>query len=194
MWVNPFWSLKKSGLHHIDPKKTYVIVCNHQSMADILVLFNTFAHFKWVAKKTVFKLPFLGWNMTLNGYIPIDRGNPQSREILFQKCKDWLVKGSSVLFFPEGTRSKDGALLPFKVGAFKLAMETGTDILPLVIGGSLHAIPKHSLLFHRQSKMTLQVLEPIDIKQFQSESIEKSSDALMNFVRQQMSEKTSNLS
>ena len=72
LWINPFWVLKKRGIETVDRDRTYVIVSNHQSMADTLVLFNTFLHFKWVAKKTVFNIPFIGWNMRLNGYVSIE--------------------------------------------------------------------------------------------------------------------------
>jgi len=163
LWVNPFWSLKKSGVGQVDRAQTYVMVANHQSMADILCIFNTFLHFKWVAKKSLFKIPLLGWNMSLNGYIAIDRGNPESRERCMQQCRDWLKKGSSVFFFPEGTRSQDGKLRDFKAGAFRLALDTGHDVLPIVITGSLHAIPKHSRLLSGKSKMSLEILPPVSV-------------------------------
>lgn len=184
LWANPFWSLKKIGFEKVDRKKTYVIVSNHQSMADILAIFNTFLHFKWIAKKSLFKAPFLGWNMTFNGYIPIDRGNPESRDQCLQMCHDWLKKGSSILFFPEGTRSKDGQLREFKPGAFRLALETGHDILPLVIQGSLNAIPKHSILLHGKSKMSLETLPVVSILPYQKLGIEKGAEELTKKVKE----------
>ncbi len=184
LWANPFWSLKKIGFEKVDRKKTYVIVSNHQSMADILDIFNTFLHFKWIAKKSLFKAPLLGWNMIFNGYIPIDRGNPESRDQCLQACKDWLKKGSSILFFPEGTRSKDGQLKEFKPGAFRLALETGHDVLPLVIQGSLNAIPKHSLLLHGKSKMILEALPVVSILPYQKLGIEKGANELCRTVRE----------
>lgn len=163
LWVNPFWSAQIRGLEHADPKQVYVMVSNHQSLADILVVFRTFLHFKWVAKKALFKLPLLGWNMLLNGYVPIERGDATSRERCLTLCKDWIHKGSSVFFFPEGTRSPDGVMKAFKPGAFRLACETQTPILPMAIRGSRDAIPKHSLWLHGQSLMTLEILPPIAV-------------------------------
>ena len=158
IWVNPFWSAKIKGLENVDPKKVYVMTSNHQSLADILVVFRSFLHFKWVAKKSLFKLPLLGWNMQLNGYVPIERGDAQSRDKCLTLCRQWLQKGSSVFFFPEGTRSPDGEIKPFKAGAFRLAIENGNDILPLAIRGSRYAIPKKSLRLHGKSKMTLEIV------------------------------------
>lgn len=183
LWVNPFWSLKKMGLKNVDRRKAYIIVVNHQSMADILCLFNTFLHFKWVAKRPLFKLPLLGWNMFLNGYVPIDRGNAESRERCMAVCQAWLKRGSSVLFFPEGTRSRDGTLQSFKVGAFRLALESGHDVLPVVIRGSLHAIPKHSLLLSGKSRMRLEVLPPIAVRDFLGEDLTRAAEQLSQAVR-----------
>ncbi len=181
LWFNPFWSLKKRGLKGVDPSKAYVIVSNHQSMVDIVILFNTFLHFKWVSKKTMFNAPFLGWNMRMNGYVPIDRGNDESREKCLEACRAWLAKGSSVLFFPEGTRSTDGKMLPFKIGAFRLAVESGHDVLPIVIQGPLDAVPKHSILLHRRSKMTLEVLPPISVHSYMGNP--SGAESLMNHTR-----------
>jgi len=166
IWFNPFWSVTVIGRENVDPKKAYVMVSNHQSLMDILVLFRTFFHFKWVSKKSMFKAPLLGWNMRLNGYVPIERGDEASRERCMDLCRRWIKKGSSVLFFPEGTRSPDGALRPFKLGAFCLALQSGADILPMVIRGSGEAVPKHSILLTRKTKMSIEVLPPILIKNF----------------------------
>jgi len=189
LWTNPFWSLKKSGMDHVDRKKTYVIVANHQSMVDILCIFNTFLHFKWVSKKSLFKVPLIGWNMGLNGYVPIDRGNPESRERCMDKCRAWLRKGSSIFFFPEGTRSKDGHIQTFKRGAFHLALETGHDILPIVINGSHYAIPKHSRLLSGKSKMTLEILPPISIQSYRDKDREEGARQLCEEVHAAISAK-----
>ncbi|MCC7343665.1 MAG: 1-acyl-sn-glycerol-3-phosphate acyltransferase [Deltaproteobacteria bacterium] len=178
LWFNPFWSLEKRGLAGVDRRKAYVIVANHQSMADILCVFNTYLHFKWVAKKSLFKVPLLGWNMGFNGYVPIDRGNPESREKCLRRCREWLDKGSSVFFFPEGSRSHDGKLRPFKIGAFRLAVESGYDVLPIVIRNSLHAIPKHSRLLSGKSRMELEVLPPISVTPYQGQGLEAGAEAL----------------
>lgn len=182
LWFNPFWSATIKGREHVDFKKTYVMVSNHQSMADILIVFHTFLHFKWVAKKSLFKFPLLGWNMWLNGYIPIERGEAESREACLVLCRKWLDKGSSVFFFPEGTRSPDGQMKPFKTGAFRLALETGTPILPMAIRGSRDAIPKHSLRLHGQSRMEMEILPPVCVKEFDRNRPEEESKRLAAVV------------
>ncbi|MBI3541226.1 MAG: 1-acylglycerol-3-phosphate O-acyltransferase [Deltaproteobacteria bacterium] len=188
IWINPFWSATILGKKNVDSKKVYVMVSNHQSMADILILFRTFLHFKWVSKKSLFKTPLLGWNMALNGYIPIERGDAESRDRCLNLCADWIRKGSSVFFFPEGTRSPDGTMRPFKAGAFRLALQTGTDVLPMVIRGSKDAIPKHSIRLHGQSKMELEILPPISIKDFDPTRLDEESKRLAELVFQRIQE------
>ncbi len=178
LWVNPFWSERVYGHQNVDPNKTYVMVSNHESMADILLVFRSFLHFKWVSKKSLFKAPLLGWNMWLNGYVPIERGDVESREKCLALCRNWLEKGSSVFFFPEGTRSFDGKMKPFKTGAFRLAIESGTDILPMVIRGSREAIPKHSMMIYRNSSMGLEILPSISVQGFDRNRIEEESKRL----------------
>ena len=174
-WGNPFWSVTVRGKENIDPQKVYVMVSNHQSMADILALYRTFLHFKWVSKKSAFSLPLIGWNMRLNGYVPIERGDPTSRDKCLDHCHRWLKKGSSVFFFPEGTRSEDGAMKPFKTGAFRLALQSGCDVLPIVIRGSRDTIPKHSILLHKRSKMEIEILPPLSVKDFDTAHPEEES-------------------
>lgn len=182
VWCNPFWSVKVTGHEHLERGKSYVMVSNHKSFMDILIIFRSFLHFKWVSKASMFKAPLLGWNMKLNGYIPITRGDPISREKCMNDCMEWLKKGSSVFFFPEGTRSKDGKLQRFKPGAFRLAVESGHDILPMVIQGSEHAVPKHSILLTKKSKMSLDILPPISVKGFDPKKLEAEATRLADLV------------
>jgi len=186
VWCNPFWSIKVLGRENVDPKRAYVMVSNHKSMMDIIVIFRSFLHFKWVSKASMFKAPLLGWNMVLNGYIAINRGDPNSREKCLNHCKEWLQRGSSVFFFPEGTRSKDGKLGNFKPGAFRLAVETGRDILPMVIQGSEHAIPKHSILLTKKSKMSLRILPAVSVRGFDPKNLEAEAGRLAELVHQKI--------
>jgi 1-acyl-sn-glycerol-3-phosphate acyltransferase len=160
------------------------MVSNHQSLMDILILFRTFFHFKWVSKASMFKAPLLGWNMKLNGYVPIHRGDPNSREKCLNLCKSWLKKGSSVFFFPEGTRFEDGTMAPFKLGAFRLALETGTDILPMVIVGSEKAVPKNSILLTKKSKMEVRILPPISTQGYDLSRLQEEAARLAEHVHQ----------
>jgi 1-acyl-sn-glycerol-3-phosphate acyltransferase len=164
--INPYWKVKVEGREKIDPAKVYVMVSNHQSGLDIMVLFKLHCHYKWVAKKGLFRIPFIGWNMGLNGYISIERSLGKSKLQMMDKAADSIREGNSVMLFPEGTRSPDGNLQPYKTGAFRLAKETGTDILPVAISGTCHAIRKGGLRIHRNDRMSLSVLDPIPYESF----------------------------
>jgi 1-acyl-sn-glycerol-3-phosphate acyltransferase len=139
--INPMWRFDLRGRKNIEPGKAYVYCANHQSSGDIPVLFATMLEFKFVSKHSNFKAPFLGWNMSLNRYIRLVRGDAASGAKMLAECKAWLERGVSVMMFPEGTRSKTGYMLPFKQGAFVLAKEAGVPVVPIVIDGSFEAVP-----------------------------------------------------
>lgn len=153
----PLWSPKFEGVEHIRPGQTYVLVANHQSLGDILVLFGLFRHFKWVSKREIFRVPFIGWNMRMNDYVGLVRGDAASIERMLQECRKHLKQGSSVMIFPEGTRSEDGEIKAFKRGAFSLATELGLPIVPIVIDGTRTALPKHGLLLRQESVLHIRV-------------------------------------
>ena len=165
--INPYWKIQVEGRKKIDPATVYVMVSNHQSGADILVLFKLHRHFKWVAKKGLFLIPFIGWNMGLNGYISIERSRGRSKLQMIDRAADSLRAGNSVILFPEGTRSRDGKLQPYKTGAFRLALETKSPILPIVLKETHRAIKKGGLLIYRNNKVKLVVLDPIPYSSFQ---------------------------
>ena len=166
IWVFPPWAVTVHGRDHIDPDATYVIVSNHQSLVDILVVFMLFSHFKWVSKAELFNIPLIGWNMTLNRYVRLRRGNQQSIKQMYKECERHLREGSSVFLFPEGTRSETGVMRPFKEGAFVLAKRMNLPILPIVIRGSRDALPKNSFNFHGRTDVEIEVLAPIDPASF----------------------------
>lgn len=166
IWVFPPWSVRVMGREHIEPGTTYVMVSNHQSMVDILVVFLLFTHFKWVSKAELFNLPFIGWNMYLNRYVRLHRGRSDSIKKMYRACERHLNEGSSVFLFPEGTRSETGVMRPFKDGAFVLATRLGVPILPIAIRGSRDALPKNSLNFHGRTDVEIEVLAPIPPTEF----------------------------
>jgi len=171
---NPIWRATVEGKEKIDRKKKYVIVSNHQSLLDILLIFLLFMPFKWVAKRELFNVPILGWVLRMGGYISINRGNKESIKTLMKKCEDVLLNEHiSVMFFPEGTRSEDGRLKKFKEGAFKLAKQTNTAILPIVIRGTAQIIPKNSLKVKKIQKMHVKVLDEIPVDYYQDKSAEE---------------------
>lgn len=175
IWTMPAWSVKVIGRHKIRKNIAYMIISNHQSQLDILVAFCLFFHFKWVSKAEVFKLPLIGWNMVLNQYIKIKRGSKESAEQMKQKCEQAIARGSSVFFFPEGTRSRDGIMRPFKPGAFIIAQKMKIPILPIAINGSKNALPKHSLNFHGRHHMRIEVLDEIPYADFKELTIDKAA-------------------
>lgn len=182
---NPFWRLRVEGREHIQPGKHYVIVANHQSMLDILVaLAGVPLHFKFMAKKELFSVPAMGWHMTLAGYIPIDRTNPQSGREALGGAEGWLAKGVSVLFFPEGTRSLDGEIKKFKVGAFKTARDQGVEILPVVIDGTGQALPKKSIIMKTVTKMVVQIGKPVAIGA--GESLEQAAERIREMMTRRL--------
>jgi 1-acyl-sn-glycerol-3-phosphate acyltransferase len=162
----PGWRVRVTGREKIAPKRPYVLVANHTSIADIVLLFCLFKQFKWVSKTTVFLYPFLGWNMWLSAYVPLKRGDKASIAKMMERCKTWLRRGISVLMFPEGTRSPDGTLKPFKHGAFTMALETGVDVVPIAIHGGHALIPKHGTTFAARADLWVEVLDPIATSAF----------------------------
>lgn len=165
-WLHPNWSVSIEGREHIEPSQAYVVLANHQSTLDILVLFRLFVHFKWVAKVENFLVPFIGWNMLLNGYVRLRRGNRRSILAMMAASERQLRAGSSILIFPEGTRSRDGALQPFKHGAFTLAKRAGVPILPIVIEGTAAALPRRAFVSAGRHRIRVRVLAPIPYESF----------------------------
>jgi 1-acyl-sn-glycerol-3-phosphate acyltransferase len=120
----------------------YVVVANHQSMLDILMLSRLPREMKWVAKEELFRIPWVGWMLRMSGDIAIRRGDAESGGEALAKAKAYLARGMNVMIFPEGTRSAKGTLLPFKSGAFRLAIEAGVPVLPIAVHGTAEGMPK----------------------------------------------------
>lgn len=182
--LNPFWKVKVSGLDNLDRKKTYVIIANHQSMADIAVLYQLKSQFKWVAKASLFNVPFIGWCLSLIKHIKLSRGDFSSIKEIYQLASNWLRKDMSVLFFPEGTRSSDGKMGEFQNGAFKLAIKEKKPILPICIKGAQEAIPKGSWIFKTKVDVTVRVLPEIATEGFDPGEF----SSLRDIVRSQIGE------
>lgn len=158
---NPCWRLTVTGRHHIPARRPVIFVSNHQSMLDIMAGFCLFRQFKWVAKEELFRIPFLGWAMAGARYIRLARGEHGSIRQSYDEAGRWLASGMSVFFFPEGTRSRTGQLGPFKNGAFKLALEAGTPILPIVITGTRGLLKRGGWLFNPTADVRITVLPPV---------------------------------
>jgi 1-acyl-sn-glycerol-3-phosphate acyltransferase len=145
--MNPLWHFRYSGALPQDPRRPYVVVSNHESFSDILLISHLPWEMKWLSKAELFRIPVLGWMMWLVGDIPVKRGFGPSALEAMARCRQRLDSRVSVMIFPEGTRSKTAELLPFKDGAFRLAIEAGVPILPLAVSGTSTALRKHDWRF-----------------------------------------------
>lgn len=158
--LNPLWSFHVSGNVPSDPRRPYVVVANHESFVDILLISHLPFEMKWMSKKEFFKIPFVGWGMQLAGDIHLDRESRKAGVQALVECRDRLDKKVSVMIFPEGTRSRSGELQEFKDGAFRLAVQAGVPILPLAVTGTREALVKHDWRFG-YSRAEVRVLDPI---------------------------------
>jgi 1-acyl-sn-glycerol-3-phosphate acyltransferase len=165
-WLNPAWPVRIQGREKIRPDETYVMVANHLSLLDILVLFRLFRHYKWVSKVENFRVPFIGWNMSMNRYVRLRRGDRASVVSMLKVCRETLAQGSSIMMFPEGTRSPDGRMRSFKTGAFELALECKRPILPIVLRGTADALPKRGFVLQGRHPIRVSVLDPIPHERF----------------------------
>jgi 1-acyl-sn-glycerol-3-phosphate acyltransferase len=178
---NPLWRMDVIGREHLPWRGPAVLVANHQSLGDILVLFGLYRPFKWFSKASVFRLPFLGWNMKLNGYVGLVRGNKESIIKMMEECSAWLKRGVPVLMFPEGTRSEDGAIKEFKDGAFRMAIDQNCPIIPIAVSGTAATLPKHGFKVTLRSHCIVRVLPPVSPASFDMDL-----GALKDHVRRQM--------
>ena len=162
-WLMPFtWRRRIDGLENVDKKKPYVIVINHNSVIDIVSLYFVPLNFRWVSKKEVFRLPYMGFMLWMHGDIAIERGRAtESMKKVINDGKMWLDRGVSVAIFPEGTRSKTGEIQRFKGGAFALAKEAGVEILPVVMDGTTEIFKPKSFWVNWRHLLTVKVLPSI---------------------------------
>lgn len=158
--LNPLWTFRVGGTMPENPRNPYVVVSNHESFVDILLISHLPWEMKWLSKKELFKIPVAGWLMRLARDVEVDRSDRASGSKALEECRKRLDDQVSVMIFPEGTRSTSGDLLPFKDGAFRLAIEAGVPILPLAVHGAATALPKHDWRFGR-SVAEVRVLEPV---------------------------------
>ncbi len=130
-------TVEVQGVNHIDPRRSYILVANHQSNFDIFAFLGYLPiQFRWIAKAELFRAPFLGWAMSRIGYISLERESPKKAYRSMLRAAEKVKNGVSVLIFPEGTRSPDGNLQPFKKGLFLIAFKSQAPILPITICGT----------------------------------------------------------
>ena len=139
---SPMWRFRIYGEVPKNPGKA-VCVSNHCSHTDVFLISHVPWEMKWLAKRSLFNLPFIGWSMRLVKDVPIDRASPSAAKAALDKCARWLAQDMPVMIFPEGTRSKTGEMQAFKDGAFRLAIDSGADVLPMAVAGTDEALSKH---------------------------------------------------
>jgi 1-acyl-sn-glycerol-3-phosphate acyltransferase len=189
-WLNPVWRVHIEGREKIRRDTAYVMVANHQSLLDILVLFRLFEHYKWVSKIENFRIPCVGWNMSLNRYIKLRRGDRDSVDQMMAACERTLADGSSIMMFPEGTRSADGRLKPFKHGAFTLAQRMRVPILPIVVDGTAAALPKRGYVLQGRHAIRIRVLDAIPYARFAGDSVDVLADRIRDLIATELGSDT----
>jgi 1-acyl-sn-glycerol-3-phosphate acyltransferase len=158
--------VKREGGGSLDPEAPYVFAANHQSQYDIFVLSGYLGHdASWLAKKELFAVPLWGRAMRDAGYIPLDRSRGREAIKSLAEAAARIAAGTSVVIFPEGTRSRDGRLGEFKSGAMHLAIKAGVPVVPVAIGGTHRILPKGSLL-PRPGHVTVRVGEAVDVGEY----------------------------
>ncbi|PEN12284.1 1-acyl-sn-glycerol-3-phosphate acyltransferase [Longibacter salinarum] len=169
-YVNPFWDVEVDGAFPSNPRNPYVCVSNHLSQADPPIIARVPWEMKWVAKVELFSLPIAGPLLRMSGDIAVDRRDRDSRGNVLAQAKTYLKQKCSVMFFPEGTRSRDGRVHKFADGAFRLAIKNDVPVLPIAIDGTQEALPKHSVWFQpNPEKIRVRVLPPVDTSDYAPE-------------------------
>ena len=174
--------VKVTGRENIDQTQSYVIVANHQSQYDIFVLYGWLGiDFKWVMKQELRKVPGIGIGCEKVGHIFIDRSNHEKALASLRAAKEKIVNGTSVIFFPEGTRSRDGSLGVFKKGAFKMAVDLRLPILPITIVGTRDILPTDSVdLFPGRARMIIH--KPIDTGGYKDDNLDELVDRARGII------------
>jgi 1-acyl-sn-glycerol-3-phosphate acyltransferase len=160
-YIIPFRKIVIEGREKIEKGKTYVIISNHQSILDIIIINCLRMKFRWISKIENYRVPVLGWTLRMAKYITVDRNDKDSKAIMIEKSVECLKKGISIMIFPEGTRSKNMKIGMFKTGAFRLAIRTDKPVLPVLIDGTGSILPKNSLIFAGGHTLRIRILDPV---------------------------------
>jgi 1-acyl-sn-glycerol-3-phosphate acyltransferase len=147
------------GLENVDPRKTAIYCANHQSAMDIPILFvNLPVQFRFVAKRSLFIVPFMGWHLRRSGHIPVDRRRPREAMKSLDEAAEKIRAGCSVILFPEGRRSRDGKIAPFKAGSFYLAIQSGVPVVPITLNGTRAVLEPDT--YHVRAGQTEMIIHP----------------------------------
>jgi 1-acyl-sn-glycerol-3-phosphate acyltransferase len=180
-------AIRVHGLDCLESRQRYLFMVNHQSNLDILVLLQSLAGFqlRWLAKKELLWVPLFGWAMWAGKHIPVDRAASAGALGTLRKAATRMANGISVVVFPEGTRSLDGRLLPFKRGGFLLAAKTGAAIVPVTITGTQKILPKGEWRL-RPGIVEVHVSEPIQMKDRRPGSLRAMADQVQRIIEKNL--------
>jgi 1-acyl-sn-glycerol-3-phosphate acyltransferase len=184
----PMWKIDIDGREKAVRGTTYIIVANHQSLLDVLILSCLRYKFKWISKIENVKVPILGWYLKMADYIIVNRGNEESKAEMLEKSYRCLKRGISIMIFSEGTRSLTGGIGFFKRGAFQLALETGVTILPVVLDGTGSLLPKHGLILGSRSEVKIKVLDPVNPQSFGTDKPEELALKIQSLMTSELKE------
>ena len=184
-WLNPLWRFRVTGVRITDPRRPYVVVANHESFVDMLLISHIPWEMKWLSKESIFKIPLLGWMMRMSNDILLRRGDKRSIIAAMRDANDRLDHRLSVMIFPEGTRTRDGSLGEFKDGAFRLAIEKGCPILPLVVDGTRTALEADDWRMNA-THAEVRILEPIETTGMTRDDIEALRDRVRTLIADEL--------
>jgi len=186
--LNPLWKLRVEGTPVLRVGSPYVMVSNHQSLADIPLISHLPWEMKWIAKRSLFGLPLIGWMMRMAGDIPLDRADARSGARSLLRAARYLRQGCPVMFFPEGTRSTDGRVGRFHDGAFRLALRERVSVMPIAVDGSHACLPKHSWRFGAARTIRVRVLPAIAVAGFGPDQTEALREAARRAIIRQIAQ------
>lgn len=177
-----FIRVKVSGLEQLDPQKSYVIACNHQSIYDIFVVYGWLPMiFKWIMKAELRRIPLVGKACEAAGHVFLDRSNPIAAKHSLEKAEMQLSKGASVVIFPEGTRTFTGKLGPFKRGAFRIATDLHLPIVPVTLNGCMERLPRNTFVV-KPGLIEMEVHKPVDTEAYLPDRVGELIEVTHNLV------------
>jgi len=166
----PGWRVRIEG-RELLPQGPAVLISNHQSAMDIVTTMGLFHPFKFVAKASLFQVPMVGWLMSMMRYVPVQRGHVHAMERMLEDCRGWLRRGVAVLIYPEGTYAPPGQRLPFKRGAFRLAIEERVPVVPVVLEGTTDIIEGDGPWMNPRARVRVRVLPPLPPESLGSDEV-----------------------
>ena len=174
--------VRVEGLEHANLAQTAIYCVNHQSAMDIPVLYASLpVQFRFVAKRSLFNMPFMGWHLRRSGHIPVDRDRPREALKSMKRVAQEIREGKSVLLFPEGHRSRNGQLLPFKAGSFYIAILAGVPIVPITLNGTAYVLKPDT--YHVRAGQTEMIVHPaIETQNLTLKDVDKLADQVRGVI------------